>query len=128
MSLFRSQKRRQYVRNASRRIICASKSGRSGKRSVRRNVTASGTRVAIVPMNDDDPAVASGSDDVTRRRLEIEQINVENISKTNVNIQKTKPKTIKQQLKLLQGPIITRIFSNFRAFCVPKIPTLQYST
>jgi len=50
-------------------------------------VTASARRVAIVPTNGDDLAVASGSEDVTRRRLEIEQINVD-ISKTKSTYKK----------------------------------------
>lgn len=81
-------------------------------------MTASARRVAIVPTNGDDLAVASGSEDVTRRRLEIEQINVD-ISKTKSTYKKNFKK---QQLKLQQGLITTRIISIlfFRAFCVPK--------
>lgn len=84
---YRSRKRRFSVKNASRSTSSASRTGRIGRRSVKRIVTVSAIHAVIVRTNGDVRAVATGSVDVTRLRrrqwLEIELINFENITLKN---------------------------------------------
>lgn len=85
----RLQKKRHSVKNASRNTSNASRSERSDRRSGKRTVTGSAIRAVTVPMNGGDRAVASGNGDVTRRRLEIEQINyLKKLTSTSIKLKR----------------------------------------